>query len=649
MDFVEKNNFQDNDKTKLILHETVFDEITDNIVDMITHIDEEGIVLYINRAVEIFFGVNKRDVLGKLFLDFFNKDKDLYERIKFSFFGGLKGRHESPFEMSLKNCKGEQRLLEARVKPVINNENIVGFVSIIQDVTELKSMQFNLKRSKENLEIEVKKRTQELEEMNMELQHEISQHKITHERLLESTEIYTNLVENAKDGVLLVTNGKITFANKAMENLSGYSLNEIKNLSYLDLTAPEKREYVLSLFRKSIEGGEIPKTIDSVLLCKDNSKRHIESTSSRLSNVYNGSLSVSVVIVRDVTEKIAMQERMKAAKERFEGIIESTNEFIISVDNEGIINAWNSSVANFTGISREKILGTSVYENSKDLKFSSLSALFVCIRDILETDGPCNAKFKLESKEGVSKDIYFTSSNVNNGDGVVIIGRKNDVYISSGSLTKGLVFMVYGDNGLSGAIASLDNFSKKILVTRASDSSSYDVSFIYADIFKDIKALEKLYGLLKEISSKENNFVMVVDRIDYLVTTFGFSKVLSFLYDTADLFAGSDNALVINLNKDLFEKKELLMLEEEFKIIEISKEVDVYLDSKDMNILKFISSKNSEFSNIKYSHISREFNVSRATTKKIIVSLKEKGLITTKKDGRNKYVYITDKGKELFS
>src|SRR5688500_14996860 len=57
--------------------------------------------------------------------------------------------------------------------------------------------------------------------------------------LLQSQALYRVLVENSRDGVFLIQQGKVIFANEAMARILGYEVAEITGIDYLSLVAPE--------------------------------------------------------------------------------------------------------------------------------------------------------------------------------------------------------------------------------------------------------------------------------------------------------------------------------------------------------------------------------------------------------------------------
>jgi PAS domain S-box-containing protein len=50
------------------------------------------------------------------------------------------------------------------------------------------------------------------------------------------------LIDNIQDGVYIIQNNKILFANDAFARMTGYSLNDAIGMDFRKLVAPEDRE-----------------------------------------------------------------------------------------------------------------------------------------------------------------------------------------------------------------------------------------------------------------------------------------------------------------------------------------------------------------------------------------------------------------------
>jgi len=76
-----------------------------------------------------------------------------------------------------------------------------------------------------------------------------------------------------------------------------------------------------------------------------------------------GELVNHVGIQQDVTTVRESQRELRAERERFELLLETTDEYaFLTVDNEGLIQTWNDSAANLFGYDETAALGMPIQD-----------------------------------------------------------------------------------------------------------------------------------------------------------------------------------------------------------------------------------------------------------------------------------------------
>ena len=175
---------------------------------------------------------------------------------------------------------------------------------VVEDITEQKRAEEELKKHREHLEELVKERTGELGKINERLQEEIEERKRTEVELIKSEEKYRELVKTSLDGVISVDSQmRITLWNQGMEKIFGYTEEEMLGQSLNKITPKKYRkaqENGFAGFKKSGLGPVIGKTLELTGLRKDGTEVAIEiSVSSReVDRTY-----IATAIVRDITER----------------------------------------------------------------------------------------------------------------------------------------------------------------------------------------------------------------------------------------------------------------------------------------------------------------------------------------------------------
>lgn len=124
--------------------------------------------------------------------------------------------------------KGDDRWISVNVRVVRNSDQKVLFYEgTVEDITERKIAEEELRRQREHLEQTVQKRTEELTIANKELQRDISRRVAAEEALKKSEEKYRSIFENASEGIFQITSdGKFISANPALARIYGYDSAE---------------------------------------------------------------------------------------------------------------------------------------------------------------------------------------------------------------------------------------------------------------------------------------------------------------------------------------------------------------------------------------------------------------------------------------
>ena len=151
---------------------------------------------------------------------------------------------------------------------------------------------------------------------------DITEQKRAEEAVQESEMKYSTLVEHAKDGVVIVFDGECKFANRALAEILGYSVNEIIGTPFLDLVSLESRELVIQKYKERMAGITTPPFDEFKLQCKDGSIKDVEVSVGIIQ--YQGRPAIHG-IVRDVTERIRMREAQRALEDKRVNFIEITS------------------------------------------------------------------------------------------------------------------------------------------------------------------------------------------------------------------------------------------------------------------------------------------------------------------------------------
>lgn len=137
--------------------------------------------------------------------------------------------------------------------------------------------------------------------------------------LRESEAKYSLLVEKAKDGVVIIKDGVYKFANNAMANIIGYSVEELLGMEIMDTVVPEYRPIVAERHKSRMEGNQVPSTYEIKALCKRGEIKDVELSAGLIQ--YKGEAAI-MGIVRDITERKKAEDDLKKHREQLAGLVE---------------------------------------------------------------------------------------------------------------------------------------------------------------------------------------------------------------------------------------------------------------------------------------------------------------------------------------
>ena len=168
---------------------------------------------------------------------------------------------------------------------------------------------------------------------------------------LETDDLYRTLADATFEGILLSDNGIIIEANEAMAEIGGYSREELRGRSFIDLILPEDRERVLEAVKAS---SDVPYLVRGMR--KDGTVVAVEVRGKILP--FRGQ-TIRVSAVRDISRQRRQEEALKQSEERYRLLAENVDDIIFTIDNELNFSYLSPSVERATGftIAETKAMG----------------------------------------------------------------------------------------------------------------------------------------------------------------------------------------------------------------------------------------------------------------------------------------------------
>jgi PAS domain S-box-containing protein len=133
------------------------------------------------------------------------------------------------------------------------------------------------------------------------------------EALRESEEKYSNLVERANDGILIIQDRIMKYVNPRLAEMGGYTVEELVGTPFTDYVPDTELPKLIDRYVRRMSGEDVEPIYETVLRCKDASEINVEINASTVS--YQGRIA-DLVLVRDITERKKAEVELKASREQ---------------------------------------------------------------------------------------------------------------------------------------------------------------------------------------------------------------------------------------------------------------------------------------------------------------------------------------------
>jgi len=292
-------------------YQTILEEIGDGYFE----VDLAGNVTFANDALIRLLGYSKEELLGMNYRAFRSEEKakalsKAYNRVY---------KTGEPLRDLLTEtiCKdGRHVLAETSVFPIRSDKGeIIGFRGIGRDITERKQAE---------------------------------------EAIRQSEERYRQLAENAGEAIFVVQDGVIKFINPKGTELSGYSVQELVSMPFVQLIHPNDTDMVADRYARRLKGEAIPQTYDFRIVRKDGNIMWTELNAVPIS--WDNRAAV-LCFASDVTERKKAEEALRQSEERYRDILEKMEDSYSEVDLSGNITFINSAACRHLGYSKEELIG----------------------------------------------------------------------------------------------------------------------------------------------------------------------------------------------------------------------------------------------------------------------------------------------------
>jgi PAS domain S-box-containing protein len=171
---------------------------------------------------------------------------------------------------------------------------------------------------------------------------------------------YRRMMELSSDAIFIADpeTGTILDANKRAEEIVGLPLERMIGISYLELHPKDNKKFERRIFEDAVRTGKIIIS-DTVLLRSDGKIIPVEI---RVSLIGIGGKKVVQALFRDMTEKIAAEEKLCMSEERLKAILNNSKSMIYGRGLDGRYIFINKAFENLLHLKEKRVLENTPYD-----------------------------------------------------------------------------------------------------------------------------------------------------------------------------------------------------------------------------------------------------------------------------------------------
>ncbi|HET7011715.1 MAG TPA: PAS domain S-box protein [Anaerolineales bacterium] len=315
--------------------------------------DFTGTILWCNQAELDLVGYSTEEYIGRNVAEFL-ADAESRNEIRRLLRQGAHGRS---LESRLIRKGGTLRkVVIGFYQPAETRSQPVTWI-FSHDLTEYETRQASLEEAREQLELRLAERTQELIRVNQEHMHDIARLVEAEHTTAKAENRARSLIQHIVDILVAVdSQARITFISSSVERKLGLRDEELVGSSLYDLVHPDDLSIAMDgLTRMMREPGRSHQF--NVRLRREDSSWAVTEAVGR-NYVSDGSANSVVMNLRDIGHRLEREAALRESEERFSLLVRSVRNYaIILLDPDGRVASWNDGAARISGYASGEIVG----------------------------------------------------------------------------------------------------------------------------------------------------------------------------------------------------------------------------------------------------------------------------------------------------
>jgi PAS domain S-box-containing protein len=610
------------------------DVLMDHLSDLVFVLGLQGELIHANKTALDLFGFSKDELIkGGLELIFSPQDSKTLRRYTSEL---SEGRGPKVLALGATTKAAKKLTVEIVMGPLVVRDRVIGIWLRAKDVTEHKNIEIELEETRTFIESVV-------------------------------SSLDEGLVTVDRDGaVLRWSQGTAQILSLSAKEMVGQPFYSILK------DEAEKRRFVNRL--REVLAGRVVADMEYTLIDRNDRAVTIGINSSPLID-RQGRVREIILVIKDLSEKKRLEERLKESEKRLATevikkiedlkYIEQLNRLVVEYMEEGAllldanleIGFVNPKLVNLLGYKFEELIG-------KPLSIIVPEDLLWAWNELSERSRRGSYKFEtsLIKKAGDEVPVMVTSSSIR------IETRRAEILCTIIDLSEqkakeekireetmefklkpGNIYLLLerGYGKAMDILLTLKRFGHRaLLISRRSNRDALRelINQTEAEAFwLEDKAQAAITDFIEK--KVDRTKVLLLDRGDYLSSKLGFNELLTLIHSLGDLFYHRKALLVLLVDPNQMDQKQIEMLQKDMSLIEAKRAVVLPDDLQEL--ILYIYQQNRIGIEPSYTDIGKRFDITKTTTRKRVQQLSLLDLVMETKRGRTKVLRVTDRGSKF--